>query len=262
MPGSGGNNTVIVDFIMRRGPSTDLTEDDLSAPRPMFLTDSNEFIVSRGDGTYENISREISELMSDLHYTPVNISSVAVSPPSAERGSSVATLTVTFNINKVPNTLKVDGVTKTPASSGSVALSGPFTQDKTVSVVATDNGSASDPTTHTSTKSATLKFYNRIYYGVGANVDPITDSFLRGLANSPLSDTKGRTITLAPGANQYIWYAVPKRLGTCKFVVGGFEGGFELIDTFNHLNASGYREDYYVYRSSNPNLGSTTVVVS
>jgi len=55
---------------------------------------------------------------------------------------------------------------------------------------------------------------------------------------------------------------MPNSFGTAKFVVGGFEGGFDDLGTVNFTNGSGYEVSYRVYRSHRPNLGATTVVVS
>jgi hypothetical protein len=51
-------------------------------------------------------------------------------------------------------------------------------------------------------------------------------------------------------------------MGTRSFKVGGFDGGFTLYDTISFTNASGYTEEYYVYRSDNAGLGQTSVTVS
>ena len=81
--------------------------------------------------------------------------------------------------------------------------------------------------------------------------------------SSELSGSRARTKTVTAGAGQYIWFAYPARLGAATFKVGGFEGGFTLVDgSFSHTNASGYTEAYRVYRSDNAGLGATTVVVS
>jgi hypothetical protein len=54
-------------------------------------------------------------------------------------------------------------------------------------------------------------------------------------------------------------FAFPKRLGTVTFWVGGFQGGFEDPETVSVTNANGWTEDYYVWRSTNSNLGATVV---
>jgi hypothetical protein len=89
-----------------------------------------------------------------------------------------------------------------------------------------------------------------------------TEANVEGLANSELSNSRAKTFTVAPGASDYIIYAYRTALGTATFTVGGFTGGFQSPETVSITNASGYTENYYVYRSTLTNLGSTTVVVS
>lgn len=101
-----------------------------------------------------------------------------------------------------------------------------------------------------------LNVYNNIYYGVGGA------TFGQSQMTALLSNTKARTVTVNAGSGLYIWYAVPKRLGECKFTVGGFSGGFELMGIQSLTNANGYREDYYLYRSQIAGLGQTTVVIN
>lgn len=101
-----------------------------------------------------------------------------------------------------------------------------------------------------------------IYYGLSTKTGTFLEADVEGLATSVISNTKGRTISVTAGANDYIVYALPVRLGTVVFTVGGFEGGFEAPETVSITNVNGYTENYYVYRSANKNLGATTVVVS
>lgn len=110
----------------------------------------------------------------------------------------------------------------------------------------------------TSTSSNTI---NRVYWGITTKTGTFLESDVEGLANSAVSNTKGRTFSLTPGAGEYVLYALPVRLGTVVFWVGGFEGGFQPSETVSITNVNGHVEDYYVYRSTNSGLGATTVTV-
>lgn len=70
-----------------------------------------------------------------------------------------------------------------------------------------------------------------------------------------------KTFTLNAAAGQHIYYAFPASWGTPRFFVGGFEGGFALLKTFDHKNASGATISYAVWKSTNAGLGNTTVEV-
>jgi len=63
------------------------------------------------------------------------------------------------------------------------------------------------------------------------------------------------------GSGEYLLYATPTRLGAVTFFFGGFEGGMLSPETVSITNINGSVEDYLVYRSANPNLGVTSLVV-
>lgn len=208
--------------------------------------------------------QDIENRLDDMDYTPISISSISITTPSsgvAEIGSTVSSVKVTWTINGTPVSISLNSNAVTPVTSTSKTLSGSFTQETDFTLTVTDAGSNSQSAA-TASKTATLKFYNQCYYGVAAIPSAVNSTFVKGLANKVLTGTRARTITVSAGSNQYIWYAIPKRLGDCSFNVAGFDGGFEAKQTVSVTNASGYTEDYYVYRSTNANLGSTTVKVS
>ena len=96
----------------------------------------------------------------------------------------------------------------------------------------------------------------------GVSSSNIYDSDFIKTLSKELSSSKGKTFTVDCGEGQFIFYCVPTRFGSCSFKVGGFEGGFNKVSTIQYTNSSGYTENYDVYKSSNSNLGNTTVVVS
>ena len=116
----------------------------------------------------------------------------------------------------------------------------------------------SDPSTNT----IYHNFYNYRFWGISSKANTYLEADIKGLANSELSNSKAKTFALTPGTGEYIIYAYPTRLGTATFTVGGFEGGFQPSETVSITNSAGYTENYYVYRSTNTNLGSTSVTVS
>ena len=111
------------------------------------------------------------------------------------------------------------------------------------------------------TANSAVAFYNRRHWGISTDASGFTSADIGGLAGNELSNAKAKTFTVTAAAGEYIWYCYPSRLGTSVFTVGGFEGGFEAPETVSRTNDSGYVENFYCYRSTNANLGATTVVV-
>ena len=179
-----------------------------------------------------------------LEYEPVKINSFTASPTTCEMGSSNS-ISLSWAISKAAN-LTINGATVTGSSYTATGV----TSNQTFTLAATDG-------TTTDSKSVSVGFANQIYWGAASDTSAVAS-----LSNKTLSNTKSRTITVNAASGNYIIYALPKRLGTVTFKVNGFDGGFSSPEEKNITNASGYTEAYYVYKSTNANLGNTTVVIS
>ena len=208
------------------------TEADLAA--------LNDVVEEKAD---ESELDEIRARLDALEYQEIKISTMTANPSLCEMGSS-NDITVAWTLNKVPTSMNINGVPVT----GNSKL---FTS---VSTNTTYTLNASDGKTNAS-KSTSVSFANRVYYGAAADLTDVT-SLTNVLSNNP-----ARTITVDAGAGQYIVYAIPARLGDVSFFVGGFEGGFEDPVEQTLANASGYQEVYKIYKSTNAGLGETTVEI-
>ncbi len=209
-----------------------------------------EAALDRANSAAHDVS-ELSTTMTDvlsrldaLEYVTVKINTFTANPTLCELGSS-NTINLAWTLSK-PSNVTIDGTSVSGTSYSATGIS----SSHTFTLAATD-GQTSD------SKSVSVSFANQIYYGAAENTSSVTS-----LSNKVLSNTKGRTITVNAGSGKYIIYALPKRLGTVTFKVNGFDGGFSSPEEKNLTNASGYTEAYYVYKSTNANLGNTTVVVS
>ena len=111
------------------------------------------------------------------------------------------------------------------------------------------------------TKLGVVQWINGVYTGAAEAPATIDSAFILTLTKS-LQGGKGKTFTVNAATGAYIWYACSISYGTPNFNVGGFDGGFSKVATFDFTNSSGYTEEYQVWRSDNAGLGSTTVKVS
>lgn len=186
---------------------------------------------------------DIKERLDALEYKDIKINSFTAAPAVSEIGT-LQNVTLSWSLNKSATSQNING---SPVEGSSKQFT-----DVTSNQIYTLN--VSDGQTSAS-KSVSVSFANRIYYGAAADLTTVT-----GLT-SVLSNAPERTITVSAGAGQYIIYAIPARLGNVAFYVGGFEGGFE--DPVEQIlsNSSGYVETYKIYRSTNAGLGDTTVEV-
>ena len=196
-------------------------------------------------------------------YRPIDIASFSSNVSTQEKGKKVESVTLSWNWNKTPAlqilkkgtesySIAASDKTKTISFSGPAAL----TTNTTFTLTATDARGARD------SQSTTIQFLNGRYYGIGniTNPDQCNNTFIQGLTKT-LASSRITSFTVTAGSGQYIYFAIPSSFGTPSFFVGGFEGGFDKFKTFSYTNPSNYAESYTVYKSTNSNLGTTTVEV-
>ena len=190
----------------------------------------------------------------DLFYTPIAINSVSLSPNTAEKGTTQS-VTVSWDISRKPVSMTVNGSSVTPVASGSTSVTG-VSDTRSITVTATDQGLHSTANSaYTASKSATITFYYPIYTGSAA-AGTYNESFITGLSGKKIGTYNG-SYTVNVATNQYLFYACPASVSP-SFAVGGFSGGFEQVaSSISHKGTT-----YKLFKSQNPSLGSTTVVVS
>lgn len=203
----------------------------------------------------------ISETITDyktaldyLLYYDLTISLSCNQPTNLEVGESLNSITFTWNYNK-------DGISFQSFNSENIrdlsireyTYNIPLSTNKTFTLMATDERK-------TFSKSISFNFKYGRYWGVNAK-KILNNSDIASL-NKELSNGRGKTFTVSCGEGLYIYYCYPMSWGAATFSVGGFVGGFELVDTVSFSNSYDYASDYYVYRSTNHSLGDTTVTVS
>ena len=214
------------------------------------LGEGNANDISYGNYGYDNVEQALDALL----YKAIAINSFTNNVGTVEMGSTVTDVTLNWSCNKTPTSLTLDGEPLTATDTSKVLSGQSITQNKTWTLKATDEKSAS------AQKTTSIQFLNGVYYGVSSVADAgsINSAFILGLTKN-LAGSKTKTFTVNAGSGEYIYYAVPKRFGKVSFNVGGFDGGFTLLTTISFTNASSYSEEYDVYKSDNPSLGNTTV---
>lgn len=135
-----------------------------------------------------------------------------------------------------------------------------YPASKNTSITFTLGATGSDSSYVTATD--TITFRNNNYYGVTSNAS-LDGTDLLSLTGF-LDNNRASSVSVNAGDGEYIYYAYPSSYGDASFTVGGFAGGFSKLHggATAHTNASGFTETYFIYRSDNASLGSTTVVVS
>ena len=227
-----------------------------------FIGEEDTEMPSRGEGVEEGISEKVATLeqqVAELLYNAPEIKSFTSDKSSAqEKGSTVDTVNLSWTFNKAMVKVELDSTNITAeaaGTSGSKQLTEQnITQNKTYTLKVTDERGA------TAQKSTTISFVAGNYYGKSSITDDesINNAFILGLTKRLSTNIKTK-FTVTADAGEYIYYAFPATNADPTFSVGNFEGGFNLVKTFDFQNASGHTESYKVFRSTNPGLGETTV---
>ena len=120
----------------------------------------------------------------------------------------------------------------------------------------------------------TINFHNRFYWGYALDSrsslnDDIEEAFVKNLSKTGskgFGSSRSISFSIKCPKDNYIWYAYPKRfgLGNMSMAPSGssmyLPGGFEDPKSVSITNDSNYTEEYYVYRSINPELNQTVKV--
>ncbi len=213
--------------------------------------------IEEGVADYKDRFDAMAKDIADLKYKPIEIVSFTHDAGVQELGAVVKTVYLSWAISKQPAKLTLDGqeMDKDATGFGKGWYAPTYCRETTrFTLVATDERNA------TASKTATLSFYNGIYYGAAADPAVIDSDFIMSLSGKTLADQKNRTVTIKGGDGLYAWYAYPKRLGKSLFNIGGFDYEY-AVETVSFTNSLGYNEDYYVYRSGQFAPASLSVTV-
>jgi hypothetical protein len=213
-----------------------------------------ELPISSDDIDYRGVT--LTQKLDDLSYVELVINSFATPVINFEIGQVITSLGVTWSYNKSVSSQTITGPI-TPvvltAAERSRTLSVSNQSDNFTLVL-----SALDERALNRTRNLSINFLNKIYWGQANQPGSINSAFVISLQNE-LKGNRQKSFNVNLGANVYAWFAHPVSYGVASVKTNGFDGGFNAPITISFTNASGFTEDYYVYRSEFPNLGVTNV---
>lgn len=213
-----------------------------------------------GKGLSSNdFSDEYRKIVDDLNYKKIAIDSLTATNSSNEMGATVTDTDVSWTLNKEPKTQKIKFSSEAEEELETEARSKSYT-GKSVTSNAIIKLTVTDERDASVSKQITISFQPKVYWGVSDKASLESADILE-LASNALAGNRNRTFSVNAAAGEYIYYAIPSSFGTPIFNVGGFDGGFVKAGTVNHKNASGYTQNYDVWKSVNAGLGQTSVTV-
>ena len=226
-------------------------QTDLTQYLDTFVTELRD-LVNPFNQPYTNSDNPsistVGEALDQLLYKELTIQST-VTPNIAEIGETVPEVKFSWKYNKNVTQQSFDG-TDIGLDIREVALQD-VTSTTSKSLQAFDGEN-----TKKVVMSITFKLAS--YYGVSestpTNSEEIISRFTRDL-----NFYKGSSVTITAQDNQYIYLMLPKSMGQVQFYVGGFEGGFQIVDPNFQFTKNGVTNSYILYKSDNPGLGTTTI---
>ena len=226
-------------------------QTDLTQYLDTFITELRD-LVNPFNQPYTNSDNPsvstVGEALDQLLYKELTIQST-VTPNIAEIGETVPEVKFSWKYNKNITQQSFDG-TDIGLDIREVALQD-VTSTTSKSLQAFDGKN-----TKKVVMSITFKLAS--YYGVSestpTNSEEIISRFTRDL-----NFYKGSSVTITAQDNQYIYLMLPKSMGQVQFYVGGFEGGFQIVDPNFQFTKNGVTNSYILYKSDNPGLGTTTI---
>ena len=208
--------------------------------------------ISYGDGT-------VKDALDNLNYVPVSVKSFSNNVNVAENGATITDVTLNWSLGGVPTEVKIGDEAQAVGNTGSKVLT-----KQTITKNTSWTLTAKDARNKTVSANTGISFKNKKYWGVGkpANADAVDSAFILGLSGKAFADNARGDFSVNAADGNFIFFAVPASFGDSPaFFVGGFEGGFSLYKTFDFINASGATVSYNVFKSTNADLGNTTVTV-
>ena len=226
-------------------------QTDLTQYLDTFITELRD-LVNPFNQPYTNSDNPsvstVGEALDQLLYKELTIQST-VTPNIAEIGETVPEVKFSWKYNKNITQQSFDG-TDIGLDIREVALQD-VTSTTSKSLQAFDRKN-----TKKVVMSITFKLAS--YYGVSestpTNSEEVISRFTRDL-----NFYKGSSVTITAQDNQYIYLMLPKSMGQVQFYVGGFEGGFQIVDPNFQFTKNGVTNSYILYKSDNPGLGTTTI---
>lgn len=214
---------------------------------------NDKAVTPLGLSNYKARIEELEDLMDQLLYVPTDVTGISINPSTVEIGSTVASVTINWTINKtITNQTMTNNTNPLTPEARSVTITGPFNTDRTWTLTATD-GQTSD------SASTSLAFRNKRYWGVSPNTS-LTNAEIIALS-SEFSTTKNKSVTYNATGGRYVYYCYPSAFGDLTAVkVGGLAFSDFTVTATNFTNSSGYASQYNVVRINNIQTGANIQV--
>lgn len=191
---------------------------------------------------YTNVEDALNDILEKMNYTAPAITSFTMTPNNTvyEIGSSVSSIVFDWALNKDVTSISLTDCTVT-INDRTATYQSTVSNDKTFTLTVGDGK-------NTASSSKTISFVPRLYYGGAEQPASYDDAFILSLPDSKLASKSSGKYTIIADGTKYGYLAVPVSFGKPTVLISGFETELDLVATINHINSSGYAQQYNIYQ--------------
>ena len=231
---------------------------ELVDPSASMGSDASDISYTNSDfSTLNNVKKALDNLFNKVYYVSPSISSFTMSPSSTvyEIGSTVSELVFNWSYNKDISEQTLTDCSLADETVRTATYSTPFSTNKTFTLNATDGENSVS-------KSLSISFSHKIYYGSSSTIEDFTSAFILGLSNKKFASNYKSTFDITVGSGEYGYICYPSSWGTISsWWIGGFEVDTEDCGTIAFTNASGNTTTFRITRTTKSGLGSISIQV-
>ena len=207
--------------------------------------------------SWTNVKKALDGIMAKIDYIKPEITSFTSTAQAVyEVGQKVSNVVFNWTTNKNITTQTLTGCPLANANVRTATYTDYITSNKTFTLIIEDGK-------NTASKSVSIEFRNKIYYGSSAIPSNFNSAFILGLSNKQFATSKSGSFDITVGSNEYGFIAFPSSFGTLSSVkIGGFDTDVISCGTISFTNASGGTTNYNIYRTGRHSLGAITMVIN
>ena len=206
--------------------------------------------------SWTNVKEALDGIMAKIDYIKPEITSFTSTAQAVyEFGQKISNIVFNWTVNKYITTQSLTNYTLPDASVRTITYTNDITSSKTFTLEIGDGK-------NTASKSVSIEFRNKIYYGSSAIPSNFDSAFILGLSNKQFATGKSGSFDITVGSNEYGFIAFPSSFGTLSSVeIGGFNTDVISCGTISFTNASGGTTNYNIYRTGRHSLGAITMEI-
>lgn len=230
--------------------------NEISASGELETDASSITYEDEGHPTWTDVDKALKGIIAKIEYVKPEIKSFTSDAASIyEIGQKIASIVFNWTLNKEITSISLTGCT-VEVTDTTATYDTEVSANKTFTLTVGDGE-------NTATKSISIAFRNKMYFGGAEEPASYDSSFILGLAKSQFATSKSGSFTVNVGANQYGYLAFPKSFGNLTSVkIGGFDTDVINCGDIEFTNASGGKTTYSIYRTGRSGLGEITMVVA